>query len=111
MNVLLEVNPNETLGFFDALAFGGQTVLLGMATVFAVLIIILITLVLFKVFLYDIPNRKKSEPSVDIEPTVAPAAPSIPSNDEIVAVIAAAIAMAESDNTGAKFKVVSFRRK
>jgi sodium pump decarboxylase gamma subunit len=111
MNVLLEVNPNETLGFFDALAFGGQTVLLGMGTVFSVLIIILIALVLFKVLLYDIPNKKSSEPFIDVEPTVAPEPPAVSSNDEIVAVIAAAIAMAESENSGAKFRVVSFRRK
>ena len=111
MNVLLEINPNETLGFFDALAFGGQTALLGIAIVFAVLIIIWLALVLFRVFLYDIPNKKSSKPSVNVEPTVAPATPAVSSNDEIVAVIAAAIAMAESDNTGAKFKVVSFRRK
>ena len=31
-------------------------------------------------------------------------------DEEIVAVIAAAIAMAESENSGLKFKVVSFRR-
>jgi Na+-transporting methylmalonyl-CoA/oxaloacetate decarboxylase gamma subunit len=31
-------------------------------------------------------------------------------NEEIIAVIAAAIAMAESENNGLKFRVVSFRR-
>lgn len=31
-------------------------------------------------------------------------------DEEIIAVIAAAIAMAESENSGLKFKVVSFRR-
>ena len=111
MNVLLEVNPNETLGFFDALAFGGQTVLLGMAIIFAVLTIIWLALILFKFFLYDLPNRKAAKPSEIIETPITRTAPAVSSSDEIVAVIAAAIAMAESDNTGAKFKVVSFRRK
>ena len=32
-------------------------------------------------------------------------------DDEVIAVIAAAIAAAESECTGAKFRVVSFRRK
>ena len=34
-----------------------------------------------------------------------------PNDQEIVAVIAAAIAMAESEENGIKFRVVSFRRK
>ena len=50
----------------------------------------------------------------------APAAPVVPvqevvqtttSDAEIVAVIAAAIAMAESESIGTKFQVVSFKRK
>ena len=111
MNVLFEVSPNQTLGFLDALSYGGQTLLIGMATVFSVLVIIWLALVLFKLFLYDLPNRKSANPSEIIEAPAAPAAPTVSSNDEIVAVIAAAIAMAESESNGVKFKVVSFRRK
>ncbi len=111
MNLLLEINPNEKLGFLDALSFGGQTVLLGMVTVFAVLIIIWIALILFKLFLYDIPNKKAVEAKHPVEPIAPTPAPVSASNDEIVAVIAAAIAMAESDGNGTKFRVVSFKRK
>ena len=111
MNLLLEINPNERLGFFDALVYGGQTILIGMATIFAVLIIIWAALSLFKVFMYDIPNKKKTAAIAVSEPE-APA-PIASSDDEceLVAVIAAAIAMAENDGGGAKFRVVSFKRK
>ena len=97
--------------FLDALSYGGQTLLIGMATVFSVLVIIWLALVLFKFFLYDLPSRKTAKPTESIEAPAAPAAPTVSSNDEIVAVIAAAIAIAESESNGVKFKVVSFRRK
>ena len=111
MNLLLEINPNEKLDFFKALTYGGQTVLIGMATIFAVLIIIWAALTLLKIFLYDIPNNKKSKAAAVSEPVApAPVAPT-DNGDEIIAVIAAAIAMAESESGGAKFRVVSFKRK
>lgn len=111
MNLLLEVNPNQTLGFLDALGFGGQTLLIGMATIFAVLSIIWATLALFKVFFYDMPNKKKCEPVTNAEPLVV--APVVPTDNsaELIAVITAAIAMAECESCGAKFRVVSFKRK
>lgn len=93
-----------------AAAFGGAIMLIGMLTIFSVLVIIWICLTLFKVFFHDIPAKKKvsSEPA----PTVVVNEPVRASTDEeIVAVIAAAIAMAESENSGMKFKVVSFKRK
>ena len=111
MNFLLEVNPNETMGFFDALSFGGQTALIGMATVFAVLIIIWGALIIFKLFLYDIPNKKSAKVLVDTESVIPQPTATVTDDAEIIAVIAAAIATAEAESTGAKFKVVSFRRK
>ena len=110
MNLLLEVNPNETLGFFEALGYGGQTVLLGMTAIFAVLIIIWAALALLKVFLYDIPNKKTVAPAGP-EPTVTAPVAKTEDGRELIAVIAAAIAMAESESGGTKFRVVSFRRK
>ncbi len=112
MIFMLEVNPNETMNFFDAFSFGGQTTLIGMATVFTVLVIIWGALSIFKLFLYDIPNNKKKieEPAVT-ESKVHPTDEVSKDSSEIVAVIAAAIAAAEADSNGAKFKVVSFRRK
>ncbi len=109
MNSLLEVtNYSEPVGnILDRLTFGGFILLLGMAVVFSVLIIIWASLAVFK--LYFTKNEGKA-----VEPAPAPvveAAPKVSNDAEIVAVIAAAIAAAEADSDGIKFKVVSFRRK
>lgn len=94
-----------------ALSFGGTMLLIGMATIFAVLILLWLCLILFRVFFYDIPE-KKAKAAVAIP--VAPVQETViqeTSDAEIVAVIAAAIAMAESESFGTKFNVVSFKRK
>ena len=105
MNFLLEMDGN-------LLAFGGEVVLVGIGTVFAVLGIIWACLTLFRVVFYDIPNKRANAETEEVKPVVETAAVNVaPDNDdEIIAVIAAAIAAAESENTGLKFKVVSFRR-
>ena len=94
----------------DAFLFGGAMVLIGVATVFAVLIIIWICLSLFKLVFHDLPQKRKSAPVAPAAPVVVQQ-PTQSRNDEIIAVIAAAIAMAESECDGLKFRVVSFRRK
>ena len=120
MNFLLAITENDygtenllqkfSLG--DILGFGGQMMLIGMATVFSVLCIIWICLVIFKYAFQNLGNLKSKDKneaeiikSVDVVPV------RVNANDEIVAVIAAAIAMAESESSGMKFRVVSFKRK
>ena len=115
MNFLLDIDYTKPIdGFADKLVFGGQMVLIGVSVVFSVLAILWLSLYIFKVFFHDIPSRKKAtKASVKVEeaaPQPATVAQTT-SNDEIVAVIAAAIAAAESENSGLKFRVVSFRRK
>ena len=97
----------ENLG--DALVFGGAVVLIGMATIFSVLIVLWMFLSLFKIFFHDLPEKKKKAAVVPV--VEAPVQTVNRQNDEIVAVIAAAIAMAESESSGLKFRVVSFKRK
>ena len=114
MNYLLDVNINEPLGIGEALPYGGGVVALGLGTVFAVLIIIWIALIIFKFFFHDLKigvKLKKEKPAPKpVEPVYLPV--HSPTDEEIVAVIAAAIAAAESEApAGAKFRVVSFRRK
>ena len=107
----LEIQPDQPIeSFLNRLEYGGQTLLLGMASVFAVLTIIMLTLLLFKLFFYDLP-AKKAEDAIVSEPEVSTPAVVASNDDEIIAVIAAAIATAESESNGAKFRVVSFRRK
>ena len=97
----------ENLG--DALVFGGAVVLIGMATIFSVLIVLWMFLSLFKIFFHDLPEKKKKAAVATV--AAAPVQTVTRQDDEIVAVIAAAIAMAESESSGIKFKVVSFKRK
>lgn len=112
---MLSISPeqyDEKLGFLDALGFGGEMVLLGMCAVFLVLCLIWAILVVFKTVFTKIEEKEKAKaPALAEEPD-----PQLPvsnsKDDEVVAAIAAAIAMAEgeSDNT-VKFRVVSFKRK
>ena len=108
---MLEVNVNEKLQFGEALSYGGQMFLIGMVTVFAVLGVIFLCLLLFKYAFANIEAKTaKVEKKVEAPVTVVPAP--VSNDAEIVAVIAAAIAMAESESgNDAKFRVVSFRRK
>ena len=98
-------------GFGNILGFGGQIVLLGMGMVFTVLIVIWASIVGLKYLFANFDTEKKAETkpveNVTAPTTHAPAG----LNDEIVAAIAAAIAMAEAESSGLKFRVVSFRRK
>jgi sodium pump decarboxylase gamma subunit len=113
MNSLLSISPeqySEKLSFSEALSFGGQMVLLGMGVVFSVLAIIWLVLTIFKSIFNNVDN-KSSQAAPAVESVPVPAVPSATADAEIVAVIAAAIAMAESENNGLSFRVVSFRRK
>ena len=118
MNFLLQITENDyssnliqSKGFIETLGFGAQMLFLGMATVFSVLAIIWVCLTIFKFAFQEKPKSAKKV--AEEAPAVVDVAPVVASNqdEEIVAVIAAAIAMAESENAGLKFKVVSFKRK
>ena len=121
MNNLLSITSEqygekiiETAGFTETLGFGAMMVLIGTCTVFAVLIIIWACLSGFKLIFHDLASLKSKDHKVNDNPvTVVPntSVSSAPSDDEIVAVIAAAIAMSESETSGIKFRVVSFKRK
>ncbi len=122
MNVLLAITPEqysqkiiESAGFTETLGFGAMMLGIGMLAIFAVLCILWGALVLFRIVFYDLPAKKKTASEAPEAPApVAPvvvAAPAANEDEELIAVLAAAIAMAESECLGAKFRVVSFRRK
>ena len=116
MNFLLNADLNNTK-LSDApseiLGLGGQVVLIGMLTVFAVLGLLWACLAVFKLVFHDIPAKRVKKVVAEkevVESFVVPE-PVYSQDEEIVAVIAAAIAAAESEsNAGIKFRVVSFRR-
>ena len=120
MNFLLGIDKSQygdaiikTEGFAETFLFGGQILLIGMATVFSVLALLFACLTVFKIVFHDIPNKKANSVQKEVVLDTESDDDYGDSNDsEIVAVIAAAIAAAESEsNNAAKFKVVSFRRK
>lgn len=96
----------------DAFLFGGSVLLLGMVTVFAVLCLLWLFLIGFKLVFHDLPaKRKAKKKSAPVASVVEKKVESATVDEgELVAVIAAAIAAAESDHSGMKFKVVSFKR-
>ena len=96
----------------QAAGFGGAMVLIGMATIFGVWCLLWGCLVIFKIVFHDIPEKRKNKAVIAEEVTeTLPEFKAVSSTDEeIVAVIAAAIAMAESESSGMKFRVVSFKR-
>lgn len=115
MNFLLDINsvdvsaPIENFG--EILIYGGQMLLIGMLTVFAVLVLLWFALVVFKFFFHDMVSGKKPKEAKTESAPIAQA-PEAPSDTEIIAVIAAAIAMAESEcGSNKSFRVVSFKRK
>lgn len=116
MNFLLEFSKEQfaqkKLPISDVLSSGGMVVLTGMLTVFGVLCILWLALVGFKFFFYDLKQNRDKTKEIKDEPTSVQQTPATSGNDEIIAVIAAAIAMAESEFGGNKqFRVVSFKRK
>ena len=110
-NFSLAVENDKPLEFMEALGFGGEMILIGMVAVFAVLGIIFALLTIFK-FVFANTGKKEKAGKPKAETVATPAPVYTTSDTEIVAVIAAAIAMAEGEsNSNVKFRVVSFKRK
>ena len=95
--------------FSEKLSYGLQMLILGILMVFAVLGIIFLALIIFHFVCHTLPEKMKKNQG-EAAP-VAPTPAAVQTNDEeIVAVIAAAIAAAENELPDARFRVVSFRR-
>ena len=116
MNFLLEFSKEQfaqkSLPLSDVFTSGGMVFLTGMLTVFSVLGILWVALMAFKFFFHDLSHGEKKIKNEKPAPAVVNSAPAASDDNEIVAVIAAAIAMAECESGGnTKFRVVSFKRK
>lgn len=117
-NVLLNITA-DTMNFAERMSYGFQVFVVGLGTVFAVLAILWLALVLFKVFAYDIPQKraqkKAAESKVEEVATTEPVEviPEAESEDDtqLIAVITAAIAAYTSESgSSLPFRVVSFKR-
>ena len=110
--------------FLDRLIFGGKVALVGMAIVFAVLILLWIILEIFGYISKKITN--KSDKSIKSDVTVGDGVPDVPylqnknnenneetenlEDEEVIAVITAAIAMSVQKPVSG-FRVVSFKQR
>lgn len=121
---------NNGMSISEKLSFSGRMLLMGMGTVFAVLLIIWGVLSLFRVFMYDVPNKRKAAkaakeaaktpvvPVVEEVPVAVAEPETVPAEDDkaIIAVITAAISAYRSAESGGTayalpFRVVSYKRK
>ena len=105
------LKTGESVQLGEALSAGLKVTAVGLSIVFAVLIILMIVLVLFKVIFYKEVKINNSEDQIENVP--APIPPKIPENkpdnDELIAVITAAIA-ASLGTEESKFKIKSYKR-
>ncbi|MCC8170165.1 MAG: OadG family protein [Oscillospiraceae bacterium] len=102
----------QNLSLGEALATGGQTTVIGLAIVFSVLVVLMIVLYLFKVIFYKDPNKKKmadtkQEPAPTIE--TAPAVTEETDEEELIAVLTAAVAASLNTSTY-NLRIKSYRR-
>ena len=119
MNTLLSIAEKDyTYNLFESgynlgevALFGLQMLGIGLLTVFSVLILIWVALILFQKVFAKLPQGEKKKEVVVLTPAPEIASVEQSADEEIIAVIAAAIAMAESESNGLKFRVVSFKRK
>ena len=119
MNTLLSIAEKDyAYNLFDKgynlgeiALFGLQMLGLGVLTVFAVLTLIWLVLAIFEKVFTRLPKEEKKEEVAVFVPATEVAVYEQTNDEEIIAVIAAAIAMAESESNGLKFRVVSFNRK
>ena len=110
---LVDFSDFEFSQLGDALLFGGSMLAVGMLTVFAVLLVLWICIVAFKLFIHDLPKKIKKKKKKAAPVVITPERVEVedtPDEEELIAVITAAIAMAEGDNSGMNFRVVSFKR-
>ncbi len=94
----------------ERLGIGFQTMFIGLATVFAVLMIIWGLLEIFKIFFYTIPNKRKAAADTPAIETATEEVPAPAGDDSaLVAAISAAVSV-YLDKPITSFRVVSFKR-
>lgn len=122
-SVISTVLLSTEMGLFERLSYGAQVFVVGMLTVFSALAILWGVMVLFKIFMYDLPQKKAHKKAAAELEAAAPqseAAPDITDDNDssaadddaqLIAVITAAIE-AYSGDTGSAlpFRVVSYKR-
>lgn len=111
-------NPiiTDKSSFLDRLSLGGQTMLLGMIVVFAMLFVIYLCMIAMQA-VFTRKSKKTAKDTVSEKPVEAPAVQTIESvpdtqmsDTQLVAAITAAIA-AYTGDAPSSFRVVSFKKR
>lgn len=113
------VSIDRSVPMSERMITGLQTMLLGLGTVFSVLIIIMGVLMLFKLFFYIIPQKRAKAQNVNETEADEAAADDAVTDDDgaIVSAITAAVAVCLSNENASDsedlpaFRVVNFRRR
>lgn len=101
----------KDLSLSEALSMGGETTVIGLAIVFGVLIILMIVLMLMKVIFYKDPSKQIKTEAVApaVEAATSANAVEDADEDELIAVLTAAIAASLNTSTY-NLKIKSYRR-
>ncbi len=116
LNTLLQIgdNLNENSTLADRAYVGLQVVLIGMGVVFAVLVLLIGILQLFKLFANKQPKESvKQEPVVSAPkstPIAAPVSSQPASEEELVVAIATAAIAAQRGESECNFNVISIKK-
>ncbi len=93
----------------EALSVGGETTIIGLSIVFAVLIVLMIVLMLFKVIFYRQPKPQAAASAWETKSDSAAAAEGTMDDEELVAVLTAAVAASLNTSTY-NLRIKSYRR-
>lgn len=93
----------------EALSTGGETTVIGLAIVFSVLIILMIVLMLFKVIFYRVPKPQSTVSVQKTEPEETVLEVQETDEDELIAVLTAAVAASLNTSTY-NLQIKSYRR-
>lgn len=93
----------------EALSTGGETTVIGLAIVFSVLIILMIVLMLFKVIFYRVPKPQSTVSVQKTEPEEMVLEVQETDEDELIAVLTAAVAASLNTSTY-NLQIKSYRR-
>lgn len=103
-----ELLTGQGLSLAEALKTGGTTTVLGLSIVFAVLIVLMIVLALFKVIFYRQPKTNKAPEAAPVAAPVQTTDDDI-DEDELIAVLTAAVAASLNTSTY-NLRIKSYRR-
>ena len=110
MNVSEALQTGQGVQLSEALSFGGLTAVTGMSIVFGVLVVLMIVLYLFKLIFYKNPV-KTAKPVEDVKetPVVETKAEDDVDDDELIAILTAAVAASLNTSTY-NLNIKSYRR-